>query len=146
MSHVNEKLLATAPDLTRQPPRSPQTLLGGYALAARALDKCRAELASRAGPYHFNCCVDKDFLRFSGIKAEEFEQFVATGATDGEVATWIAKKSRVRNPGRVAAWSVLARLNPLLYALNFDDWIYSRKVRDAAPPVRLPRRAGSVRR
>ena len=89
---------------------------------------CRATLAGRADPYHFNCCVDRDFLKFSGIKAEEFEQFVASGATDSEVATWIGKTSRIQNPGRVAAWSLLMRLNPLLYALNFDDWIYSRKV------------------
>ncbi len=106
---VNEKLLVSAPDLTRRPPRSPQTLLGSYALAARALDKCRAALAGRAGPYHFNCCVDRDFLKFSGIKAEEFEQFVASGATDSEVATWIAKTSCIQNPGRVAAWSLLVR-------------------------------------
>ena len=98
MSHANEKLLASAPDLTRRPPRSPQTLLGSYALAARAVDKCRATLAGRAGPYHFNCCVDRDFLKFSGIKAEEFEQFVASGATDSEVATWIGKTSRIQNP------------------------------------------------
>jgi Domain of unknown function (DUF5069) len=133
MSHANEKLLASAPDLTRRPPRSPQTLLGSYALAARALDKCRAVLAGRAGPYHFNCCVDRDFLKFSGIKAEEFEQFVASGATDSEVATWIGKTSRIQNPGRVAAWSLLMRLNPLLYALNLDDWIYSRKVESGKP-------------
>jgi Domain of unknown function (DUF5069) len=101
--------------------------------AARALDKCRAVLAGRAGPYHFNCCVDRDFLKFSGIKAEEFEQFVASGATDSEVATWIGKTSRIQNPGRVAAWSLLVRLNPLLYALNFDDWIYSRKVQSGKP-------------
>jgi hypothetical protein len=50
MSHANEKLLAFAPDLTRRPPRSPQTLLGSYALAARVVDKCRATLAGRAGP------------------------------------------------------------------------------------------------
>jgi hypothetical protein len=133
MSHANEKLLASAPDLTRRPPRSPQTLLGSYALAARAVDKCRATLAGRAGPYHLNCCVDGDFLKFSGIKAEEFEQFVASGATDSEVATWIGKTSRIQNPGRVAAWSLLMRLNPLLYALNFDDWIYSRKVQSGKP-------------
>ena len=133
MSHANEKLLASAPDLTRRPPRSPQTLLGSYALAARAVDKCRATLAGRSGPYHFNCCVDRDFLKFSGIKAEEFEQFVASGATDNEVATWIGKTSRIQNPGRVAAWNILMRLNPLLYALNFDDWIYSRKVKSGKP-------------
>lgn len=127
MPETNEKILTLAPDLTRQPPRSPQALLGGYALAARALDKCRAALAGRAGPYHFNCSVDRVFLNFSRIKAEDFEQLVATGASDNEVAAWIEKKSRVKNQALVAAWSLLWRLNPLLYGLNIDDWMHSRK-------------------
>jgi hypothetical protein len=132
MPDTNEKILALAPDLTRQPPRSPQALLGGYALAARTLDKCRAALAGRAGPYHFNCPVDRIFLNFSRIKAEDFEQFVATGASDREVAAWIAMKSYVRNSALIAAWSLLLRLNPLLYGLNFDDWMYSRKAQSLA--------------
>jgi hypothetical protein len=132
MAETNQKILALAPDLTRRPPRSPQAPLGGYALAARALDKCRAALAGRAGPYHFNCPVDRFFLNFSRIKAEDFEQFVATGASDSEVAAWIAMKSCVKNPALVAAWSLLLQLNPLLYQLNFDDWMYSRKARSNA--------------
>lgn len=128
MSSANEKLLAIAPDLARRPPRSPQAILGRYALAARALDKCRAALAGRAGPYHFNCPVDRVFFNFSRIKAEDFEQFVGSGASDSEVSAWIAKKSQVRNPSLVMLWSLLLRLNPLLYGLNFDDWMYSRKI------------------
>jgi uncharacterized protein DUF5069 len=138
MSQVHEKLFNIAPDLTRSPPRSPQALLGSYALAARALDKCRATLAGRAGPYHFNCPVDRIFLNFSRIKAEDFEQFVAGGATDSEVAEWIAKKSRVKSPSLVAVWSLLLRLNPLLYGLNIDDWMYSRKIQSER---RLTKRA-----
>jgi hypothetical protein len=131
MPETNEKILALAPDLTRQAPRSPQTLLGGYALAARSLDKCRAALAGRAGPYHFNCPVDRIFLNFTGINLQEFEEFVATGASDSEVAAWIVKKSHVKHPTLVAAWSLLLRLNPLLYYLSFDDWMYSRKAQSA---------------
>jgi hypothetical protein len=42
----NQKLLAVALDLTRFAPRSARASLGGYgAVAARTLDKCRAELA-----------------------------------------------------------------------------------------------------
>ena len=131
MPEINEKILALAPDLTRQAPRSPQTLLGGYALAARALDKCRAALAGRAGLYHFNCPVDRIFLNFSGIGAQDFEEFVATGASDSEVAAWIGVKSHVKNLTLVAAWSLLLRLNPLLYYLSFDDWMYSRKAQSS---------------
>jgi Domain of unknown function (DUF5069) len=132
MPEINEKVLALAPDLTRQSPRSPQTLLGGYALAARALDKCRAALAGRAGPYHFNCPVDRIFFNFSGIKAQDFEHFISTGASDSEVATWIGTNSHVKNPTMVAAWSLLLRLNPLLRALNIDDWMYVRKAQSDA--------------
>jgi len=131
MPEINEKILALAPDLTRQAPRSPQTLLGGYALAARALDKCRAALAGRAGPYHFNCPVDRIFLNFTGINVQDFEEFVATGASDSEVAAWIGVKSHVKNLTLVAAWSLLLRLNPLLYYLSFDDWMYSRKAQSS---------------
>jgi hypothetical protein len=56
---VNERVIPLAPDLTKTSPRSPAAPLGDCkALAARALDKCRAELAGTAGPYHFNCPVD----------------------------------------------------------------------------------------
>ena len=131
MPEINEKILALSPHLARQPPRSPQTLLGGYALAARALDKCRAALAGRAGPYLFNCPLDRIFLNFSGIKAQDFEEFVATGANDSEVAAWIGSKSHVKNPILVAVWSLLLRLNPLLCWLNIDDWMYSRKAQSS---------------
>ena len=131
MPEINKKILALALDLTRQSPRSPQTLLGGYALAARALDKCRAALAGRAEPYHFNCQVDRIFLNFTGINVQDFEEFVATGASDSEVATWIGVKSHVKNLTLVAAWSLLLRLNPLLYYLSFDDWMYSRKAQSS---------------
>src|SRR5271165_2631561 len=84
---VNERIQALAPDLTRVAPRSARAPLGPYrAIAARALDKCRAELAGRAGSYHYNCPLDCAFFDFTGIDAAEFKQFVATGASDGSGA------------------------------------------------------------
>src|SRR4029434_4797383 len=56
-----------APDLTQRPPRSPRSRLGGYSVLPRALDKARATLAGTHGEYHFNCPVDRHFLRFVGI-------------------------------------------------------------------------------
>jgi hypothetical protein len=45
---VNERMQALAPDLRRVAPRSARAPLGPYSvIAARALDKCRAELAGR---------------------------------------------------------------------------------------------------
>ena len=41
-----------APDLTKQPPRSPRVRLGGYAILPRMLDKGRATLADKNGEYN----------------------------------------------------------------------------------------------
>src|ERR1700736_6856063 len=121
---ANERILALARDLTRVAPRSARAPLGPYGvIAARALDKCRAELADRAGSYHYNCSLDRSFFDFTGIDAAEFKQFVATGASDEEVAGWIAGKSRVHDSRRVALWSQWFRLNPLNWLLVFDAWL-----------------------
>src|SRR6201987_479477 len=125
---VNERIQALAPDLTRVAPRSARAALGPYrVIAARAVDKCRAELAGRAGSYHYNCSLDRAFFNFTGIDALEFKQFVATGASDEEVARWIAEKSRVHDSGQVAFWSRWFRLNPLNWLLDFDDWLHVRR-------------------
>lgn len=129
---VNARIQALAPDLTRVAPRSARAPLGEYrVIVARAVDKCRAELAGRAGSYHFNCSLDRAFFDFTGIDAAEFKQFVATGASDEEVVVWIAEKSRVRDPRRIAQWSRLFRFNPINWLLDFDDWLHVR--RNATP-------------
>ena len=100
-----EKLKSLARDLTKVHPRSPRELLAGYVVAARTLDKCRAVLAGTAGEYHFDCPLDNQFLGFAGIDAERFKQFVATGATDEEVAAWIEEHSKVKQRSEVIAWN-----------------------------------------
>jgi len=99
----NTKL--TAPDLTREYPRSPRALLAGYVIAARMLDKCRATIAGTAGEYHFNCLLDRKFLDFAQIDAEAFRNFVATGASDEEVAGWIEKHAKSRPRIEVIKWN-----------------------------------------
>jgi hypothetical protein len=124
----NEKVLALAPDLTRRAPRSARSPLGLYgAVAARALDKCRAEIAGRAGPYHYNCPLDRAFFEFVKIDAAEFKAFVGTGAGDDEVAHWMASRSQVRDSKQISRWSLWFRLNPLTLVLDLDDWIYVRR-------------------
>jgi len=127
---VNKRIQALAPDLTLVAPRSARTALGPYrAIAARAVDKCRAELAGRAGSYHYNCSLDRAFFEFTGIDAGEFKQFVGTGASDEEIVGWIAEKSRVHDFRRVALWGQWVRLNPLNLLLDFDDWLHVRRKR-----------------
>ena len=84
---AHERILALARDLTRVAPRSARAPLGPYGvIAARALDKCRAELADRAGSYHYNCALDRSFFDFTGIDApyEEPENPEITIHTDRE--------------------------------------------------------------
>lgn len=95
----------SAPDLSSSYPRSPREVLGGYVVAARTLDKCRAEIAGTLGEYHFDCPLDKLFFDFTGIGAEQFRDEVATGATDGEIASWITETSRVKEKREIIQWN-----------------------------------------
>lgn len=95
-----------APDLTKQPPRSPRCRLGGYALLPRMLDKCRAELAGTNGEYHYNCPLDQHFVRFVGINAERLKAEVATEKGDGDILEWVTSNAtHQRTPAEIAQWS-----------------------------------------
>src|SRR5258708_12627180 len=101
---VNERVISLAPDLTKTSPRSPRAPLGAYkVLAARALDKCRAELAATSGSYQFNCPLDQAFFRFTQIDPERFKSFVATGASHPELADWIETQSKIHDNPQLAA-------------------------------------------
>lgn len=100
-----DKLENLALDLTREYPRSPKTLFAGYVIAGRVLDKCRATLAGTAGEYVFDFGIDRVFFDFAGLDADEFKAYVATGATDEEVADWIKAKARLHSPAEVASWN-----------------------------------------
>jgi hypothetical protein len=97
------KLLAK--DLRKEFPRSPRFVLGGYVIAARTLDKCRAVLAGTAGEYHFNCPLDNFFFGFTGIEGAKFKKFVATGANDDEVAAWIVQNAKKRKRIEIIRWN-----------------------------------------
>lgn len=109
-------------------PRSPRETLGGYVLAARALDKCRAALVGWEGEYHSNCPLDQTWLKFAEIDYAEYRLFVATGATDDEVAEWIEQHARRRSRADIVAWNNrqrdarLSELSPELQVL-MEDYI-----------------------
>lgn len=100
-----ETLKLLAKNLNKDYPRSPRETLAGYVIAARMLDKCRATIAGTAGEYHYDCPLDNVFLSFAGIAAEEFKDFVATGATDAEVAAWIEQHSQIKDRAEIAVWN-----------------------------------------
>lgn len=103
MSEEKVKLLAR--DLTKEFPRSPRATLGGYVLAARCIDKCRAALNGTAGEYHYACPLDMRWLTFSGINPEELKAYVATGATDAEIADWIGRHAKQKARGEIIEWN-----------------------------------------
>lgn len=90
-----ERMEKLAKDLRKESPRSPHETLGGFVIAARALDKCRSVLMEIQGEYCFDCPLDQYFFRFSGIGPEAFKEFVATGATDDEIDQWIRGYTRM---------------------------------------------------
>src|SRR5258705_4324393 len=57
-------------------PRSPRETLASYVLAARALDKCRADLVGWEGEYHSNCPLDQTWLRFAELDYGAYMLFV----------------------------------------------------------------------
>lgn len=92
-----EKVREYARDLRNQRPRPASEELGGFQLAARCLDKCRASLVGWEGDYTFNCPVDREFFSEAELDAGEFKDFVASGASDQEVAEWIEQHAHARS-------------------------------------------------
>ena len=102
-----EKVKLLARDLRggKEFPRSPRATLGGYVLAARAVDKCRAVLVERQGEYHSNCPLDQRWLKFAEIDYDDFRALIATGATDDEIAEWIGEHAKKRSRAEIVAWN-----------------------------------------
>jgi hypothetical protein len=98
--------LKNAPDLTKRPPRSGRTRLGGYAILPRMLDKGRALIAGTIGEFHYACPLDQRFLEFAGINPEALKKQLAAGKGDGEILAWVQKNAKnKRTDAEIAAWS-----------------------------------------
>lgn len=102
MSRLPEQLVK---NLTKEFPRSPHDTLGGYVVAARAVDKCRAVIAGTHGDYHFDCPLDNYFFRYAGISGDQLRAFLETGADDEATAKWIVDKSS-NSPDAIKLWNM----------------------------------------
>jgi hypothetical protein len=102
---INDQLKGQALDLTQEYPASPRTTLGGFVLAQRCVDKCRAVLAGTEGEYHFDCPLDNMFLGFAGIQADDLKEFVATGADNAAVGKWIEEHATKRPRIELIKWN-----------------------------------------
>jgi hypothetical protein len=99
-------LQTLARDLRKTVPRSPRLTLGGFVIAARMLDKARADILGINGEYNiYPCGLGAYFWKFTGLDAQVFREFVATGASDGEVDEWIRKNTTVQDKSAVIKWN-----------------------------------------
>ena len=101
-----EKLQILARDLRKTPPRSPRETLGGFVIAARMLDKARADLLGINGEYNFYPCgLGAYFWKFTGLDAAKFKDFVATGASDEEVDKWVRENAAQKDAKAIMHWN-----------------------------------------
>ncbi len=101
-----EQLQSLALDLRTTPPRSPRETLGGFVIAARMLDKARADVLGTQGEYnYYPCGLGAYFWKFTGLDPQAFKDFAASGATDEEVDAWIREHATVKDPKAAIKWN-----------------------------------------
>jgi hypothetical protein len=92
-------------DLAKQAPHSPRERLAGFAIASRAVDKCRATLAGTAGEYHFDCPLDNLLFAFKGITGAQFKTAVQGAKSYEDVGVWLQANGTVKSPAEIKTWS-----------------------------------------
>ena len=92
-------------DLSRQAPRSPRERIGGFAIASRTVDKCRASLAGTLGEFHYDCPLDNVLFSFKGITGEQFKAAVQAANTYEDVGAWLQANGTAKTPVEIKAWS-----------------------------------------
>lgn len=114
-------------DLTKEHPRSPRELLGGYVHLARMIDKARAREAGINGPYIYPCPLDKALLTFLEVAEQDFA-YAAKSRSDELILEWLAVHGRPRSRKQIELW------NKQMLERGPDDdakWAYFRKTLDA---------------
>jgi hypothetical protein len=103
---MKEKLQMLARDLRETPPRSPRQKLGGFVIAARMVDKARADLLGINGEYNFYPCgLGAYFWKFTGLDATKSKEFVATDASDDEIDQWVRDNATEKDPKAIIKWN-----------------------------------------
>src|SRR6185436_4895259 len=97
--------LIIAKDLGKEAPHSPRERIAGFAIASRAVDKCRASLAGTPGEYHYDCPMDKMLFNFKGITGEQFKTAVQASKNYEDVGLWLQTNGALKTPAEIRAWS-----------------------------------------
>ena len=92
-------------DLSKQAPHSPRDPISGFAIASRAVDKCRASLAGKLGEYHYDGPLDNLLFNFKGITGEQFKTAVQASTNYEDVGTWLQANGTAKTPAEIKTWS-----------------------------------------
>jgi len=92
-------------DLTKQAPHSPRERIAGFAIASRAVDKCRANVAGTLGEYHYDCPLDNLLFSFKGVTGEQFKVAVQASKNYEDVGAWLQATGTTKTPAEIKAWS-----------------------------------------
>ena len=95
----------TVRDLTKQAPHSPRERIGGFVIASRAVDKCRAVLAGTPVEYHYDCPLDNVLFGFKGITGEQFKTAVQASRCYEDVGAWLQASGTAKTPAEIKTWS-----------------------------------------
>jgi len=103
-----------ARDLSIQAPHSPRERLAGFAIAGRAVDKCRASVAETLGDYHYDCPLDNMLFTFKGITGEQFKAQVQNSENYDEVGAWLLASGTKKTADEIKTWSdEMEAMNPM---------------------------------
>jgi len=91
-------------DLTKQAPHSPRERTGGFAIADRTTDKCRASIAGTLGEYHYDCPLDNMLFSFKGITGAQFKTAVQAAKNYQDIGTWLLANGTKKTPAEIKAW------------------------------------------
>jgi len=94
-----------ARDLAKQAPHSPRERIAGFAIASRAVDKCRASLAGTLGEYYYDSSLDSLLFSFKGITGEQFKAAVQASKNYEDVGTWLQANGTKKTPAEIKTWS-----------------------------------------
>ena len=92
-------------DLAKKAPHSPRQRIGGFVIASRAVDKCRATLAGTPGEYHYDCPLDNMLFSFKGITGAQFRTSVQNSKNYEEVGAWLLANGASKSTAEIKTWS-----------------------------------------
>ena len=129
----------SAKDLTKEPPASPSTRVGGYVILARLADKARADfLGGNVGEYHTDCPLDHMLLDWKGVPYEEVKKLIVEGADDGKVAAYLDDHGAKKSSEEIKEWSDgMVKMNPY-FNPEKKDWYQGEVEKIGMDPAKTP--------